>query len=94
MTYFRAGGHYHRPRELNGRVRNGNGCFLTRKVTGKALPARQRDGREKAAKLWKLVDVKPLSITNANSKAGVCLGEILANQESKWPSFCPLVPVD
>lgn len=35
MTYFRAGGHYHRPRELNGRVRNGNACDLTRKVTGK-----------------------------------------------------------
>ena len=40
MTYFRTGGHYHRPCELNGRVRNGNGCFLTGKVTGKSAGAR------------------------------------------------------
>ena len=33
-TYFRAVLHYHRPSELNGRVRNGNVCFLTRMVTG------------------------------------------------------------
>ncbi|MCU1251973.1 MAG: hypothetical protein JWQ49_5002, partial [Edaphobacter sp.] len=26
-TYFRAVLHYHRPHQLNGRVRNGNGCF-------------------------------------------------------------------
>ena len=38
MTYFRTCGHYHRPRELNGRVRNGNECDLTRKVTGKQPP--------------------------------------------------------
>ena len=35
MTYFRTGGYYHRPYELNGRVRNGNVCFLTGIVTGK-----------------------------------------------------------
>lgn len=34
ITYFRTGGHYHRPCELNGRVRNGNVCFLTGIVTG------------------------------------------------------------
>lgn len=34
ITYFRTGGHYHRPYELNGRVRNGNVCFLTGIVTG------------------------------------------------------------
>ena len=39
MTYFRTCGHYHRPRELNGRVRNGNECDLTRMVTGKQPPA-------------------------------------------------------
>ena len=35
MTYFRAGGHYHRPQELNDRVRNGNAWCLLGKVTGK-----------------------------------------------------------
>ena len=35
ITYFRTGGHYHRPRELNHRVRNGNGCGLPSIVTGK-----------------------------------------------------------
>ena len=34
ITYFRTGGHYHRPCKLNGRVRNGNVCFLAGKVTG------------------------------------------------------------
>ena len=34
ITYFHAGRHYHRPHELNGRVRNGNVCFLMRMVTG------------------------------------------------------------
>ena len=34
MTYFHACQHYHRPQELNGRVRNGNVCFLMRMVTG------------------------------------------------------------
>ena len=34
MTYFHAGQHYHRLHELNGRVRNGNVCFLMRMVTG------------------------------------------------------------
>ena len=29
--------HYHRPRLLNGRVRNGNGCYHLGKVTGKLL---------------------------------------------------------
>ena len=33
-TYFRAVLHYHRLRELNLRVRNGNGCFLTHIITG------------------------------------------------------------
>jgi hypothetical protein len=27
MTYSRTSRHYHRPRMLNGRVRNGNGCI-------------------------------------------------------------------
>ena len=34
ITYFRAGEHYHRLQELNGRVRNGNVCFLLDMVTG------------------------------------------------------------
>ena len=34
-TYFRACGHYHRLGKLNGRVRDGNGCFLSDMVTGK-----------------------------------------------------------
>ena len=33
-TYFRACGHYHWPCELNVRVRNGNGCFLTSDLPG------------------------------------------------------------
>ena len=35
MTYFRAVEHYHRPCELNDRVRNGNECILAGIVTGK-----------------------------------------------------------
>ena len=35
MTYFRTGGHYHRPQKLNCRVRNGNECFLQGMFTGK-----------------------------------------------------------
>ena len=43
MTYFRTFRHYHRPEELNGRVRNGNVCFLLGKVTGKRPGRRQSD---------------------------------------------------
>ena len=35
ITYFRTGRHYHRPQELNCRVRNGNECDILGKVTGK-----------------------------------------------------------
>ena len=35
ITCFRAGRHYHRPEELNDRVRNGNECDLRGIVTGK-----------------------------------------------------------
>ena len=35
ITYFRTFGHYHRPRLLNGSVRNGNACFQPGMVTGK-----------------------------------------------------------
>lgn len=35
ITYFRTGGHYHRPQQLNGRVRNGNACGLLGIVTGR-----------------------------------------------------------
>ena len=35
ITYFRACEHYHRPCELNDRVRNGNECDLAGLVTGK-----------------------------------------------------------
>ena len=31
--------HYHRPRVLNGRVRNGNGCGHSGMITGKVLQA-------------------------------------------------------
>ncbi len=43
--------HYHGPRMLNGRVRNGNGCGHPGMVTGKSGEGREiRDeGREKAA---------------------------------------------
>ena len=34
ITYFHACRHYHRLQELNGRVRNGNVCFLMHMVTG------------------------------------------------------------
>ena len=34
ITYFRTSMHYHWPRKLNGRVRNGNVCFLVGIVTG------------------------------------------------------------
>lgn len=32
--------HYHRPRKLNDRVRDGNGCGLPGMVTGKERPIR------------------------------------------------------
>lgn len=35
ITYFRTCRHYHRPQELNCRVRNGNECGLLGKFTGK-----------------------------------------------------------
>ncbi len=41
MTYFHAFRHYHRPRKLNDRVRNGNECGLTGNVTGNRTPAGQ-----------------------------------------------------
>ncbi len=34
MTYFRTFRHYHRLQQLNGRVRDGNECFLQDMVTG------------------------------------------------------------
>lgn len=34
MTYFRTFRHYHRLQQLNGRVRDGNECFLQDVVTG------------------------------------------------------------
>ena len=37
ITYSRADWHYHGPQALNGRVRNGNGCFHLGMVTGKLL---------------------------------------------------------
>jgi hypothetical protein len=43
ITYFRTFQHYHRPEELNDRVRNGNVCFLLGKVTG------ERQGRRRPA---------------------------------------------
>ena len=39
ITYFRTCGHYHRPCELNDRVRNGNECDLAGKVTGNSAKA-------------------------------------------------------
>ena len=44
MTYFRTGGHYHRLWKLNGRVRNGDVCFLPDIVTGKDFAANQTGG--------------------------------------------------
>lgn len=41
-TYFRAVLHYHRPLELNGRVRNGNVCFLKCRITGYLLHTTQQ----------------------------------------------------
>ena len=40
MTYFRTCGHYHRPCELNDRVRNGNACDLAGLVTGNSTDER------------------------------------------------------
>ena len=58
MTYFRAGGHYHRPQELNDRVRNGNECDPLSKVTGKDIRRRIRPPGAKfqtmVAVLWHL----------------------------------------
>ena len=43
ITYFRTCGHYHRPEELNDRVRNGNECDLAGLVTGKSTASRCPD---------------------------------------------------
>ena len=52
-TYFRTCGHYHRSRELNGRVRNGNACNLAgnrRKTTSRPVRAkRSTTGRVRVA---------------------------------------------
>jgi hypothetical protein len=68
MTYFRACGHYHRPRELNGRVRNGNVCFLTRKVTGKDME------RGSIAPCFVRTEVRTVS-TGGNSRVTLDLGD-------------------
>ena len=45
ITYFRTLRHYHRPWELNGRVRNGNACDLPSKVTENWAAAAFAGGR-------------------------------------------------
>ncbi len=47
ITYFRACRHYHRPQELNDRVRNGNECGLMGIVTGKEHGVRSSDAVSK-----------------------------------------------
>src|SRR4029453_9013061 len=42
MTDFRAGGHYHGPDGLNGRVRDGNGCGPASIVAGEPVGGRSR----------------------------------------------------
>lgn len=55
MTYFRTLRHYHRPWQLNGRVRNGNACGLPSMVTGIRSGGDQTD----AARLYAMVTAKP-----------------------------------
>ena len=45
MTDSRASRHYHRPRMLNGRVRNGNGCSHPGLVTGRRTLIQRGSGR-------------------------------------------------
>ena len=45
ITYFRTFGHYHRPRLLNGRVRNGNACFQPGMVTGRTRSPEEPNDR-------------------------------------------------
>ena len=47
-TYFRAGGHYHRPEKLNDCVRNGNRCFLFSMFTRRRSP----DGKARPTLIW------------------------------------------
>ena len=84
MTYFRTFRHYHRPWQLNGRVRNGNACDLPSKVTG------IRDGGGQA-------DVTRLYALAIASRGEWLLRDEMPaaarNQKQKWSSVCPLVPV-
>ena len=51
ITYFRTGRHYHRPRELNCRVRNGNECGLLGKVTGKSQVRHPLEGKPSGGRI-------------------------------------------
>jgi hypothetical protein len=83
MTYFRAFRHYHRPWQLNGRVRNGNACDLPSVVTGNRSAGRQA-GR---TRMYALVIAGVVNSSQERMPAADAI------REQKWSSVCPLVPV-
>ena len=89
MTYFRACGHYHRPRELNDRVRNGNECDLAGVVTGKSA-GRRCPTSEPLIVPCGIVGPRRLARRARHSRFEAVDPE---GQESTWPSLPPLVPV-
>ena len=93
ITYFRTGMHYHRPCKLNGRVRNGNVCFLAGKVTGiRRSASRAAFFCVKKSKCSKerfcttnrhLIEVREVVLQEQPS----------TGSQSKWSSIPPLVLV-
>ncbi len=106
ITYFRTFQHYHRPEELNDRVRNGNECFPPGKVTGKRQerrrPARTCLGIKEGA-VKRHLQTSPAGPGRAKRRRRVLScgngprnlhgARRASRRESKWSSIRPLVLV-
>jgi hypothetical protein len=94
MTYFRAGGHYHRPQELNDRVRNGNEWDLLGKVTGKQQARQPEPHSPVGLSKWQQYKVEMHSSSwDSGLPADRLCCDLRERKKSKWSSFCPLVLV-
>ena len=73
ITYFRTFQHYHWPCELNGRVRNGNVCFLADKSPGKRRRASkaafvcEKKFKCQSDRKSKWLDISPLVLVSLNA---------------------------
>src|SRR5690242_12032004 len=102
ITYFRTFRHYHWPEELNGRVRNGNECFLLGKVTGKR--ARRRRSRRSVLVYQRGSGIKRTWCTQRGAwrvrdhtscvfARRLDADRVASRRGSKWSSIRPLVLV-